>query len=75
MGTEDLRSGVILQEVPVQSQRCELAGITPLTSDGKWPYHTLVHMHEETVGTSCSFEIQARSENKYFICVKYAQIL
>ena len=58
---EDLRSGVILQEVPVQCQRCELDGITPLTSDGKWPYHTLVHMHDETVGTSCSFDIQARN--------------
>ena len=60
MSADELRSDVVLQEVPVQCQRCELAGILPDSEDGKWLYLTLEYMHGEITGKTCRFEIMAR---------------
>ncbi|XP_013416573.1 RING finger protein 17 [Lingula anatina] len=57
---ENLRSDVILTQIPQQCLECILFGIKPNTADGHWTKSFTEFIHDTIVGVSCIMELQMK---------------
>ncbi len=53
---DKLRSNLVLVDIPLQCQQCELFEVAP--HDGKWGMDLLEYMHDFIVGKTCVYHVQ-----------------
>ncbi|CAG2054018.1 unnamed protein product, partial [Timema podura] len=63
----ELRKDLCMSHIPIQSTKCFVHCIVPLTEDGNWPVDTLDTVHMNCVEKSCYVTVKKSLEGGYIL--------